>query len=406
MRVRLTPYLTLMTWACLSVTGVPVGLGDQPARADDRPSPAGALAVAIQERSAPPVYENNSVYVSDSNSQVQLRIVRMDGSLAAADDDHEVFLVTPGGLASRLSADRSGLLTFRATSGLHAIVAIGSGGHAAIPLLVRKRWDLDAAPTTPTDPIVLPVFNLDREEIYRVTQSFLSPQSDDAADDDFDHAALAEGETLPAHRYLTQLGPDGELRGRVMSLDTAGTVAGNNVLVYRRGTLVARAISGIDGEFTVGELVPGNYGLICVGPGGYAAFAFEAVPGDEVASEGSATSFVSTSLMQAGGDGLPVVMVPPALVPEALSIPPPDDPEAASDTPVAAAPAMAGAGGAGGGFGGGAGGGSAGIGGAGLIGLAGLGAAAAAAASGSSDRVVVPPLPEPATPSVPASSDN
>jgi len=206
------------------------------------------------------------------------------------------------------------------------------------------------------------------------------------------------------------LSSGGRLEGQIGSLMVSEllvpSLEGNNLLIFRDGKLVVRAISDAQGRFAVEGLKPGNYGIICVGPGGYAAFGFEAIePNPVSATESKETLVVKmddappTAGPFGSGNVLPVLPIPLPMLPELADILRDGDENQLPVNPLTVSPIP---GGGAAGFGAAGGSGGTGMGGAGgLLGLAALGAAAAAAASDSNDRVIINPTPNPSTPNVP-----
>jgi hypothetical protein len=222
---------------------------------------------------------------------------------------------------------------------------------------------------------------------------------------------LGTGEVTSTTGFRVNLSETGRMEGQVMSLMREDlvqqSIEGNNLLLYKDGELIARSISDPLGRFAFEDVEPGAYGIICAGPGGYVAFAFEAVMPALSATIPNRETLVNTMVQQppvggpfSSGDVLPVVSIPPPAVPGLVAFL--RDPNESEEQPLpfeaeAAFSPVAGGGGAG--FGGGGAGGGGAMGGAGgLLGLAGLGIAAAAAGSGSGDRVIVNPTPDDATP--------
>lgn len=356
-----------------------------------------------------------------SGSEVRLTLARFDRAAIDSFTGTSLTIVSADGRRSRFQADSQGVVRFKApTPGIYGLITSGTAGHMAIPLIVRERGK-DVGPSSRRSNVLLPTFGVDPSEPIRAFNSFLPPGSSTMSLSDLDSDLINTGRVIPTYRYRVFLDSQGRMRGQVLSLMRSEwvlpTIARSNILIFKEGKLLARAITDDVGRFEVENLAPGNYGLISAGAGGYAAFAFEALARNEIASHSGPETFVSTFqvassdelIAQIGsGDILPVVPIPQPLIPELATILRDEE-----ETPLIEeiSPSMSPIPGAGGGFagggpggglgggGGGFGGGGGGFGGGGLLGLAGLGAAVAAAASGSSgDRVITTPTASPASP--------
>ncbi|MFK8110738.1 MAG: hypothetical protein AB8B91_00965, partial [Rubripirellula sp.] len=111
-------------------------------------------------------------------------------------------------------------------------------------------------------------------------------------------------------------------------------VEGTRVALFRNGSLVASTTCDPFGRWEIDQLKPGTYGLVAAGAEGYAALAFELVPGNAIVRSGSErTRLVSLQgeLMDAVEDlefdemalrseipAMPVVLVPPPYCPEVV----------------------------------------------------------------------------------------
>lgn len=372
-------------------------------------------AFALSARQIP---AKNSLYVPDSTKPIRIQLTKFDGTIASELAGTELAVAFPDGSLIRYRVNEGGAVGLMVErSGLYAFITSGPMGHAAFPVVVRIGVPAsgDAEPdigfvAMPT--VSLPIFTLGPREASRAVSSFLPPSVWTLSD--IDTALVSAGEVTSTNNFRVNLSETGRMEGQVIPLMRDGLVNrnldGNNLLLYKNGELLARAISDSLGRFAFEELEPGNYGIISAGSGGYAAFAFEAVSLTLSAALDTRETFVATLVQQppvggsfSSGDVLPIVPIPSPLVPElpALLQSPEELAEQLPLEPDAAfAPVPGGGGGFGGGGGGfGGGGAGGGMGGAGgLFGLAGLGVAAALAASDSNDRVIVSPTPDPATP--------
>ncbi len=391
------------------------GVADTPFGDDPVPQAAAEnidFAGAIRQLPA-----KNSLYVPNPSEPIRVQLMKFNGTNASELAGTSLAVAGSDGSMTRYRVNEDGAVIFKAgKSGLYAFITSGPMGHAAFPVVIRLE-SLDtgepfadgAAVAVPT--ISLPIFTLGAGEASRAVSSFVPPNAWTLSDIDVSPATM--GDVTSTVDFRVNLSETGRMEGQVVSLMRDGLVKqsleGNNLLLFKDGELVARSISDPLGRFAFEELAPGAYGIICAGPGGYAAFAFEAVMPALSASLKNGETLVAMKLQQAptpgpfsSGDVLPIVPIPSPVVPglQALLRSPEEGDELPLETEAAFAPVPggggAGFGGPGGGFGGGGGGGMGGAG--GLLGLAGLGIAAAAAASDSNDRVIVNPTPDPATP--------
>lgn len=370
------------------------------------------VAVAAIVRQIP---SENVLLVPDPAQPIRVQLTKFDGTEASELAGTALSVVSPDSTSTRYKVNEQGAVVFKVEkSGLYALITSSPMGHAAFPVVIRiaDQENQESSAATPT--IMLPLLNLGPGEALRAVNSFLPPTKSTLSD--IDTGLVASGEATLTIDFRVNLSDAGRLEGQVVTLMRDALVdqnlAGNNLLLYKDGELLARAISDSLGRFAFEELKPGNYGIICAGPGGYAAFGFEAILPMLSTALKSQETLVSALVQQppasgpfSSGNVLPIVPIPRPLVPGLPALlrgnDQAQDPLAQPQSAFAPVPGGGGAGvgGGGGGFGGGgAGGGMGGAG--GLLGLAGLGVAAAAAASDSNnDRVITNPTPDPATPS-------
>lgn len=380
------------------------GLGfDSAVVVDDTGSEGLVPAVATRQLPA-----KNVVYLSDPTQSIQIRLIQFDGTEASELVGSVLSIVAPDGGQTRYQINEQGVVAFKAElPGVHAFISMGPMGHIAFPVVIRfgsatqtDRETDDTAGITPT--ITLPIFTLNPGEASRAVSSFLPPSK--WALSDIDGPLVAKGEVTSTFKFRVNLSQDGRMEGQVVTLMRDSLVRrhieSNNLLLYQNGELLARAISDALGRFAFEGLQPGNYGIICAGPGGYGAFGFEAILPTLSTSTKNGETFVTTLVQQtpvdgpfSTGDVLPIVPIPPPLVEGLRAILRSEDLIDEEILEAGYTPAPGGGGGFGGGGAGGAMGGAG-----GLLGLAGLGVAAALAASDSNDSVITNTVPDPATP--------
>lgn len=363
----------------------------------------------------------NWLYVPNGSQPVRVQLTKLDGTKASELAGTVLSVVSPDATQSRFQVNDDGVVVFKPErTGVYSFISMGPQGHVAFPVVIRLgneggTDDGSAVDSGMTPTIKLSIFTLGASEASRAVSSYLPPSQWTLSD--IDSPLVATGEITSTIDYRVNLSQTGRMEGQVVTLMqdriVRQNIEGNNLLLYKNGELIARAISDELGRFAFEQLQPGNYGIICAGPGGYGAFGFEAVMPSLTTSKKSNETFVTKMVQQspvAGpyttADVLPIIPIPRPLItglPALLRTDELIEEEIVMIQPEAAFAPVPGGGGAGfgggpgGGFGGGGGGG--GIGGAGgLLGLAGLGVAAALAASDSNDRVITNPTPDPATP--------
>ena len=316
--------------------------------------------------------------------------------LAAADadlDDAVVSVVSIDGSSRDFKPDEDGIVTINdAAVGPHAIVASSKTAHGTSLLYFNEPGavadELPAAkvPTRVTMVAVQP--DTLRPFVDQIAHLNGNPDS-----------VINQVGSGPLFGYRVQLGPEGTLHGRVLSLQKGIDqsrldvgVQGTRVAILQGGNVVANAIADSTGDFFIPNLRPGVYGCIATSSVGYAAFGFETLAATGLVGRGSNAKYVSK--VQDPAEILPVVLVPntfiPAVYQELLDYYPELEPLIEESLFTTGQPIMPYSGGAGAG-GGGAGGGAGGLG--GLAALAGLGALAAAASSNDNDGVLIEPPP-------------
>jgi hypothetical protein len=398
----------LETIACATALAVALISNSAYSQGNNPAAPGSVETIPVAD-GARQIPAKNTLIVPDPSEPIRVQLVKFDGTDAAEFAGLGLTVVSPDTSDRRYKINNQGAVVFKVEkSGLYALIISGPMGHAAMPVAIRIAESSDGeaanervAYVTPT--INLPVFSLAAGEALRAARSYLPPSKSTLADIDSD--LVTSGDLAITTDFRVNLSDAGRLEGQLISLlqdDLAKrSLDGNNLLLYRKGKLHARAISDPLGRFAFENLEAGTYGIICVGSIGYAAFAFEAVMPTMLANTENREILVALAAQQPpAGNALPVVPIPGSLVPNLPSLlqdpdqpsedPFPPQPDAAlSSVPGGGGAGFGGAGGGGGGLGGGG----------GMLGLAALGVAAALAASDSNnDRVILNPAPDPATP--------
>lgn len=286
----------------------------------ESPSADRLIAVAVQDepRKLP---KDITALVSRADRRVRFEIVKMAGASGQSLAGTPVTVIDSEGTKTNLQADSTGIATLdNAKPGLHAVVIGSEQGHSAIPVAIRESDEVPAAdlPVAPAPAVKLPLVEVDPLSVMRLASQAL-PAPGTASFGDIDGDFVLAGSVSNQYGYRVMLGSAGQLTGQVISLVRGGVVsadvAGTRVMIYRGNGLVGEATADAQGFFRIEGIGPGVFGLIAVGPGGYAAFGFEAYSPQTIAGFGSSSAQTLVSAVAPGdGDLLPVVLVPPALV--------------------------------------------------------------------------------------------
>lgn len=352
------------------------------------------------------------------SSNLQIRVQLIDLSATAGQPSREGFRAGLEGIRVRaIASDGSFTEAFsgpdgRATLGVQSeptvLTATGNDRHATL-MVYPQRVDTGEAPR----PVTIPLLRASREVLMRNIEGLAAARSTLPAPDTRQPANV---DALPPLEYRVPLSPDGNLDGRLVTLDRGALprsegLGGMNVSILRGGSVIRTTISEANGRFTITDLAPGVYGVIASGSAGFGAFGFEAVSADEPTTVSHARASVTpVSLRQpASTPSLAVVLVPPSMVPAVTDSIVAAYPPGAGPGPIdglaglgaAAMPMAPFGGGPGAGFSGGGGGAAGGAFGGGLGGLlipAAIGAGIFAAVDDDDDEDFVPP---PASPLLP-----
>lgn len=218
-----------------------------------------------------------------------------------------------GGKREFLADDSGKVMIKDAKAGPHAIVAANAESHGSILLNFREAAaDADTAIAATQ----MPILSINADALLPVVDQYLSNVSAPPADVKIDSEMV--GAAAPRVGYQVRLGDGGVLKGQVYSIvmgnSPGSDVAGTRIIIYKSGTPVAATNADSQGRFQFDGIRPGVHGLIAAGPAGYAAFAFTALAGDEVAMVNRDDELFVTAAM-AEADILPVVLIPPSMVP-------------------------------------------------------------------------------------------
>jgi hypothetical protein len=112
------------------------------------------------------------------------------------------------------------------------------------------------------------------------------------------------------HEYALQ--SDGNLLGKVQTIDDAGTAVPSRVRLYfvRRGTVVTHALPDEQGSFQAAGLTPGYYSVVAAGQGGFAAVAVRILPPPERPEPTKANTIGRTKTASFENTAQPVISIP------------------------------------------------------------------------------------------------
>lgn len=306
-----------------------------------------------------------------------------------------VTLIQPNLTKRKLRADSNGLLRLASLlPGVNIIVATGAKTHGVQTIFVKPRGENDPAEAAEDPPRTMSLVSATVREVLPVVENYAPDRAANLGGIEDISRDVTGGNDF---RHQVELTKDRELTGELVSvMKGSESMADTNVVLFRQGTIVARALTDERGRFVFPNIQPDVYGIIAAGSAGYAAFSFEAVESSGIASSlpnGQGQTFVSLRPNALATPTLPVVVVPPPMVADVVETIQDDYSEL--DQEGEGAPSDLGQGTGGGpGAGGGGGGSGGGIGG----GAAAAAALAAAAAGGGSGGGFFTPITSPVLP--------
>lgn len=223
--------------------------------------------------------DKSVAFLTPTDRKVRLQLFDSGGWPVSSRSRIDVRLVGVTGKSVRVTPDNSGMISFDARPGVLAVVSSGPVGHAAVPIVIREKTTAGLIPRR-TDPIPIPTFQLGTPQVRQNVGKFSAPKAiTSPVSFRVNQPLVRQGEVVPSNRYRVHLDSEGLMTGQLFSLLEPGAVerfAGTNVLIHRDGQPIARGSADASGRFAISDLEPGKYGLVTVGPSGYAAFAFEA----------------------------------------------------------------------------------------------------------------------------------
>ncbi len=282
--------------------------------------PSTLVAVTAQDepRKLP---KDITAVLSRADRRVRFELVKLAGKENQSLAGMSVTVIDPNGKTEQIKADASGIAVLNnAKPGLHAVVIGGAQGHGAIPVALREAPEAEENAAGVPATFKLPLVDVEPREVFSLAKS--SQPSSGASDyNDIDGDFVSTGAVSDGFGYRIRLSESGALTGQVLSLVKSGIssagVEGTNIMIYRGSKIAAETVADQGGFFRIENLPPGVYGLVAVGPSGYAAFGFDAYSAKTIAQSvsNSEVTLVSTSKLAPGdGDLLPVVLVPTPMV--------------------------------------------------------------------------------------------
>jgi hypothetical protein len=138
------------------------------------------------------------------------------------------------------------------------------------------------------------------------------------SDASLDRMRSAAYSAFTRQEYALQ--PDGNLRGKVRAVDSAGSLTPARVKLFfvRHGEIISQASPDANGVFQAGGLAPGYYSVISQGDGGFSSVGVKVVPPPEKSEAPKANTIgrtrevaVTKVQQQTGADTLNIVVVKP-----------------------------------------------------------------------------------------------
>ncbi len=282
------------------------------------PSASAQLVSTVVQDEPLKMPKDMTAMISRADRRVRFELVKLSGVEGQTLAGTSVTLIDSMGQVQNTFADANGTAVVdNVEPGAHAVVIGGESGHLALPLIVRND---ESDKAVEHSAVKLPLVSVSPEEAIAGARAAL-PSQGAANLDDIDFEYVSTGAISEAYNFRYRLSGSGELAGQVLTLVRKGVlssdVAGTQITIYRDGVVAGQAIADAQGKFQVAGLGEGTFGMIAVGPGGYAAFGFETYTSQSVArrvNAGNVTLVSTVAQAAAPGDVLPVMLIPPAMV--------------------------------------------------------------------------------------------
>ena len=277
--------------------------------------------VANMQDETPPLPKDNTAMITPDDRSIELRLARLTDQSSMLDSsslatlEAETHLFSADGDEIEFETTEDGKIKVNDIGeGLHVLIAQTAKSMASIAFIVEETTEkIEARDRTVAVPMML-----DGAETARGVKDMYLAKNEVQPND----LSSVQFQTTARHDYSVRLTGDGRLVGKVMTVDPTGQrmslAANNNVFLLRNGVRIDNSVSDAKGAFEFRNLAPGVYGIVAAGPGGYTAFAFEATDQQLVLSEVKRAGFVVEQA--AGGDVLPVVMIPPEAINRTIDI--------------------------------------------------------------------------------------
>ncbi|QDT10410.1 hypothetical protein [Planctomycetes bacterium K23_9] len=274
----------------------------------------------------------DNVALFDANHavvSVQLKSISdsMDDTLAGT----SVTVIDPEKSIQTLTADESGVVEIHdVQEGVYAVVATNGVAHGAMMVACRKvevadpdgkgdadPFDLDFEREPQIEPINLMMMRVGQDSLRPIiANNFLLEQ--ELSLRIVDQALVRNSLSSAAFESTIQLGEDGALRGRLISVINPTSrysgVAGTLIVIFKDGIPIGKTTANALGQFQINSLKPGTHGLVVAGRGGYAAFGFNAVEGKNLLARSDGSRSFAYSQLMNDGEVLPVALLPPPMM--------------------------------------------------------------------------------------------
>ncbi len=277
----------------------------------------------------------NIVHISNVNPTLQLQLETFSTRESKNFPRTAVTLIDDEGNVREFTTDKDGQVTIdKIRAGLYGVAAFNDYSHASTVFAFRYREheiqedslfedDLgrDFAEQPPASARLVMATAIGEKLSPLVTQNLINDPSVPSSAVDLNVVAQRSG--LIPFDYRAQLGKGGVLRGQLITVmrptSRYSALQDTRITVTKNGIPVATATANALGQFQVGGLRPGTHGLVVAGRYGYAAFAFEAIDNESMATDRQPSHQFVSEAMDFDGTILPVALVPPTMIPAILT---------------------------------------------------------------------------------------
>ncbi|MGB7344840.1 MAG: hypothetical protein WBD20_11535 [Pirellulaceae bacterium] len=259
--------------------------------------------------------------------ELTIKLQVFDQSIADSIADTFVTVIDPEKKSQVLVADADGEVKISDVSeGVYIVSATNSKAHGTIVIACRSIlvddkdkevndiFSLDFEKTPEVAPVPL-VMMCVREEMLQPIVTNNLPEEIALSRDVIDSQLVEQGLNGAGHEFIIQLGEDGALRGRLISVvkptSRLSGLQGTVVVVFKDGEPVGKTIANALGQFQINGLKAGSHGLVVAGRGGYTAFGMKTVENDGLLRRSDGSRGFAYSQLMNDGEVFPVVLTPP-----------------------------------------------------------------------------------------------